>query len=96
MRKITRESKFANFLEELNLYIYLERKRQEVCPDLLELSGGNAVVAPVVQVLDVADLGVLVVGHHLASVPASLTGGNTHRVQLYRQGDLGVTNVNMI
>ena len=59
----------------------LEGKREEVSPDLLQAGGGHAGVAPVVEILHVAGLGLVVVGDDLAPVPASLARGRAHGVE---------------
>ena len=48
---------------------------------MLQAAGGDTGVASVVEVLDVAGVCVLVVGHDLAAVPASITGGGSHGVE---------------
>ena len=56
-------------LTEDNPSNYLERKGEEVSPDLPETVDTDAVVATVVQVLDITHLCVLVIGDNLTSVP---------------------------
>ena len=70
--------------------MYLERKRQEVSPDLFQLGSSNAVVATVIEILDVAGPCLLVVSHHLAPVPTALTGGHAHGVDFYWKRNLTV------
>ena len=75
-----------------SLLSYLERKGEEVSPDLPKLCCCYGVVIPIVEILDITHLGITVVGHHLAPVPPLLTGGHTHGVQFDWLGNLGQKN----
>ena len=71
------------------VFVHLEREGEEICPDLPELAGRQAVVATVVEVLDVAHFRLRVVGDHLCAVPAPLAGRGGHAVELDRGEDGG-------
>ena len=80
---------------EMIVHDHLEWEGEEICPDLPELAGRQAVVATVVEVLDVAHLRLRVVSDDLCAVPAPLAGRGGHAVELDwsedgRAGELAV------